>query len=326
MKDLREDSPETLRTGKDVERQLVFLDFYNENDNGEFSYLATAIGDAVYKQTVNKYTYARIEKPVWQKYVRQSRLKDVDFFDREKIQNMGNALPADGILFGKFRVNKTEIRISAWILSVFSKEILAEVEVVVSKTEDLEKEIQKVSAILSRGLSEIFMPSDRGAIWRSALLPGWGQVYKGRRTAGHIYGGAVGTGVAFSLFSMIMWQNAVRRYQTYRPDYVITPQGGTELIDPSDAHAQFDRYAAQARTWETITLVSVGVTLTVYLWQILDAWLFDTRHAQLGKRLAAQPSETTFLILGGGNRSSYPENQVQNSEPGGLSVGVGLSF
>jgi Family of unknown function (DUF5683) len=315
---------EGARLGRGTERQLVFLTFYNESNDQEYQYMETAVGEAVYSATIRKYTYSRIDKAIWQRYVNASRFKPADYFDRGKIQSVGDAIPADGIVFGKFTVMPEGIKVSAWVLSIFSHEIIAEAETVLPLSNDTSKELQSFAESLARQVAELFVPSDRSAIWRSAVLPGWGQLYKRRKTAAYIYGGTVGTGLAFSLFSLIMWQNAISRYRNYVPDYVITPQGGTELIDPADAQAQFDRYASQAQTWQKITLVSIGITLAVYVWQIVDAWIFDTRHAQLGKRLAAEHSEGTFLILGGAARS--PINEVQNPMPGQFSFGLGVHF
>jgi TM2 domain-containing membrane protein YozV len=322
----KQDSTEAMRAGRGTERQLVFLNFYNESNSQEYQHLENAVGDAVYSATIRKYTYSRIDKAIWQRYVSASHFKPADFFDRGKIQSVGDAIPADGIVFGKFAVTPEGIRISARVLAVFSHEIIADAETVLPLSKDISKELQSFSESLAKQVAELFVPSDRGAIWRSALLPGWGQFYKRRPTAGKIYIGAVGTGFAFSLFSLVMWQTSYSRYRNYNPDHVITPQGGTELVDPVDAQAQFDRYASQAQTWQNITLVSIGVTLAVYLWQIVDAWIFDTRHAQLGKRLAAEVSEGTFLILGGTTRPSVNENQVPNSISGQYSLGLGVSF
>ncbi len=321
----RETSFESTKISRKIAlRQILFLDFYNETRNTEYKYLEKEIGESVYKATINKYAYAQIDRNTWQDYVRRSGLTASHLADREKVQMMGQALPADGVVYGKFEVLEGKIHLSGRVLSVLSRELMGEVDVTIPISEHTSRDIHAFADRLAYQMKELFIPSDLGAMWRSALLPGWGQAYKRRETWGYIYGGAVGTGFVFSLFSLVMWQNAYSRYRNYNPDHVITPQGGTELIDPADAQAQFDRYASQAQTWQQITLVSIGVTLAVYVWQIMDAWIFDTRHAQLGKRLATGRSEGTFLILGGSARSAA--NDVQNHTSGHFSFGLGLSF
>lgn len=314
-----------IRAGKAAERQLVFLDFYNESNDQEYQYLETSIGDAIYRATVNKYVYSRIDKRVWQRYVQASRFKPADFFDRGKIQTVGNAIPADAIIFGKFTVTEKGVKISARALAVFSREIIAEAEIMIRSSKDVSKEVQSFSESFSRQVAELFVPSDRGAIWRSALLPGWGQVYKGRRTWGHIYGGTVGTGLAFSLFSLIMWQNAYSRYRNYVPEYVITPQGGNELINPTVAQAEFDRYASQTRTWQQITLISAGITLAIYLWQVLDAWIFETDHAKIGRRIGKSEGNTRLFLGAQTGSRPYSEPSGQRQTPS-LFLSIGINF
>jgi hypothetical protein len=288
--------------GKATQRKILFLNFYNESGNREYQNLEKGVSDAVHAIAMNRYVYARIEN-----HAAVTRMKNEDFFDHQKIHAIGFPLGADGIIYGKFVVTSGGIKVYGRVLSVFSKEILAEVETTILPSDDMNKEIQNIAAKLSQGLGEIFMPSDRGAVWRSALLPGWGQIYKHRKDVGYIYAGTVGTGFAFSLFSLLMWQNAYSRYRNYNPDHVFTPQGGTELIDPASAQVQFNRYASQAQTWREITLISAGITLAIYIWQIVDAWIFDTKHAQLGRRVA---NYSSFLKVGG----DYSDTAVLNKQ------------
>lgn len=311
---------------KALQRKIAFFDFYNQSQNNDYKYLETEIGETVYQLTVQRYVYEKIDRNQWQAYLRKTDSKSSKLSERAKAQSVGQAIPADGVIYGNFEISEGKIRISGFVLSILSKEILAEVHKTINISPQISRDIREFSEQLAAGMREIFMPSDRGAVWRSAVLPGWGQMYKGRDDWGRIYGAAVGTGFAFSLFSMVLWQTANSQYRNYNPDHVFTPQGGTELIDPADAQAQFDRYASRAQTWQKITLVSIGITLAVYLWQIMDAWLFDTRHAQLGKRLTAERSDGTFMIFGSANRATAGESQVQNSMPGELSLGLGLSF
>ena len=320
-----QDSKATGRVGKATERKLVFLDFYNEANNKEYQYLESSVGEAVYHATIRKYTYSRTEQSVWQRYVRANKFKPGDFFDRGKVQIMGEAIPADGIVFGKFTVTHDGIKISARVLSIFSREVIAEAETVLPASKDVTKELRSFSEVLAGRVAELFVPSDRGAIWRSTALPGWGQIYKRRRTAGQIYAGMVGTGFAFSLFSLIMWQTSYSRYRNYTPEHVVTPQGGTELINPADAQAQFDRYASQTQTWQQITYVSVGITLAIHLWQILDAWIFDASHAQIGKRVAFK--ENSLFIGFGAMPQWFPSQNLYGNSLGQTYVlAIGLRF
>jgi hypothetical protein len=325
--DLRtpESNESSSLSGRGTERRIIFLDFQNESNNQEYTYLSRAIGESIYQTTKPKYVYTRIEDSIWKSSTTAARFRPEDFFNRSKIQNLGNTLAVDGIVYGKFVVSPEGIHIYGKILSVLSKEILAETKILIQHSDNIKEKIQAISDILSARLREIFIPLDRSAIWRSALFPGWGQFYKHRKTWGQIYAGAVGTGFAFSLFSLVMWQTAYGRYRNYNPDHVVTPQGGTELIDPAAAQAQFNSYVSQTQTWQQITLVSAGITLAIYAWQILDAWLFDSKHAQLGRRTAALEN-STFIGFGGGIVDSPVQNLNYTNHSATFSINMGLHF
>jgi TM2 domain-containing membrane protein YozV len=309
----RSDYKSNTPTGKGTERRIIFTNFYNESKNDDYNSLSTSIGETVYQSTKSKYVYERIDDQIWKTHASARRFKDSDFNDRDKIQEMGLALGADGIVFGKFVVTEKEIKIHGKILAVLTREIIAEAETTIPHKANVQKEIEAFSETLSKRVRELFLPSDLGAVWRSALLPGWGQYYKGRITAGKIYGGAVGTAFVFTMFSLVMWHSSYRTYRNYVPEHFITPQGGTELVDPRAAQEQFDKYQTQAQSWQTITLVSAGVTVAIYLWQIIDAWIFETEHSKLGRRVAADSGSVFWSI---GRQLTNGANPTPNSLAG----------
>jgi hypothetical protein len=270
----------TATTGATI-KKLIFLDFYNESNNPNAKWLTDSIGESIFELTKNKYNYLRIENKVWREYTTKKNFKPEDFYNLEKLQAMGYALKVDGIVFGKFVTTEENVQISGKILSVVDKEIIAEKNITVPFSSQMFEDVQDVSETLGSRIKDLFFPSDRGALWRSALLPGWGQHYKQRKTWGYIYGGAVGTGLAFSLFSLIMWQQANGEYKSYNPDHVVTPQGETGIKDPAAAQAQFAAIEARSAQWEQITLISAGITLTIYLWQLFDAWFFEGSYTEL---------------------------------------------
>ena len=267
-------------------KKLIFLDFYNESNDPNVKWLTDSIGESIFELTKNKYKYVRIESKVWREYAKSQSFKPEDFYDIDKLQAMGFALKADGIIFGKFRSTPENIEISGKILSVVDKYIVAEKNITVPFSSQMFEDVQDVSETLGSRIKDLFYPSDRGALWRSALLPGWGQFYKQRKTAGYIYSSVIGTGAAFSLFSFIMLQSTKQQYASYNPDHVVTPQGEFGIKDPAATQAEFARLEAKADQWYQITMISAGVTLGIYFWHLFDAWFFEGNYVELGKSKA----------------------------------------
>ncbi|AFM12833.1 DUF5683 domain-containing protein [Turneriella parva] len=270
-----------------VVKKLIFLDFYNESNDPNVKWLTDSIGESIFELTKSKYNYVRIEPKVWREYAKTKNFKPEDFYDTEKLQAMGFALKADGIIFGKFTSSPENIVISGKILSVVDKEIVAEKNITVPFSSQMFEDVQDVSETLGSRIKDLFYPSDRGALWRSALLPGWGQFYKQRKTAGYIYSGVIGTGAAFSLFSLIMLESTKSQYKSYNPDHVKTePQGEFGIKDPDATRAEFSRLVNKADQWYQIMMISAGITFTIYLWHLFDAWFFEGSYIELGKQSA----------------------------------------
>lgn len=297
-------------------KKLIFLDFYNASNNANVKWLTDSIGESIFELTKNKYKYIRIENKVWREYATSKAFKPEDFYDVEKLQAMGFALKVDGIVFGKFSTTAENIEISGKILSVVDREIIAEKNVTVPFSSQMFEDVQEVSETLGSRIKDLFFPSDRGALWRSSLLPGWGQFYKQRKTWGYIYSGVIGTGAAFSLFSFIMLQSSKRAYENYKPEHVVTePQGEFGIKDPAAARAQFATLEARADQWYQITMISAAVTLGIYLWHLFDAWFFEGNYVELTKG-TAMDFHSSDRALGAQIRIS------SDREPMSLKIGI----
>ena len=303
-----------------VIKKLIFIDFYNESNDANVKWLTDSIGESIFELTKNKYKYTRIENKVWRDYAAAKGFKPQDFYDVEKLQAMGFALKADGIIFGKFSTTTENIEITGKILSVVDREIIAEKNVTVPFSSQMFEDVQEVSETLGSRIKDLFYPSDRGALWRSAVLPGWGQYYKQRKTWGYIYGGVIGTGAAFTLFSFIMLLSSKKAYTDYKPEHVVTePQGEFGIKDPAAAQAQFTKLQNTADQWYQIVTISGLVTLGIYAWHLFDAWFFEGSYIELTKAKAtamdfhSRPNGFGATIRLSGDR-----------EP--LSVKIGIAF
>lgn len=287
-----------------VTKKLIFVDFYNESKDVNTKWLESSIGEAMHDLAKSKYKYERIPPEVWQDYAKRNNYKDSDLYNEDKLQKMGIALKADGIIYGKFISGKDNITINGKILSVVDKEVVAEKDIQTPLTNEMFNNVKTVSETLAERIKDLFYPSDKGALWRSAVLPGWGQHYKQRKTFSYAYGGVIGTGLIFTTISFIIWQGANSDYKNFNPDHVTTPSGETGIKDPAAAKASFAELEAKSQQWEQITIISFGITSLVYAWHLFDAWFFDGDYANAGKAL-------TSLANGG---SFYGQVKIQNDK------------
>jgi hypothetical protein len=104
----------------------------------------------------------------------------------------------------------------------------------------------------------IFLEDKRpGAAWRSAILPGWGQFYKGQSTRGYILGGA------FITSAVILGVSIVNENK-YRDSYL----AGT---DPQDISDYYDKY----NNWSKVRQISTYTTIGIWILSFADALWSD---------------------------------------------------
>jgi tetratricopeptide (TPR) repeat protein len=111
-------------------------------------------------------------------------------------------------------------------------------------------------------------------LWRSAVLPGWGQVYEGRNTAGYVLGGATLAFLGGTVITYIMGDAAYQQYMSL-----------------TDSTADFD---TPYNTWDSmatlnhIFYIAFGLTYTYTLVDaVMNAKPMPTQHAQFNEEAPA---------------------------------------
>jgi tetratricopeptide (TPR) repeat protein len=104
----------------------------------------------------------------------------------------------------------------------------------------------------------IFLEDKRpSAAWRSALLPGWGQFYKGQPTRGYIYAGAF-------ISSAVILGISVINENKYQDRYLNSG-------DPEEIKNNYDKY----NSWSKIRRISTISTVGIWLLSFADALWSD---------------------------------------------------
>ncbi len=100
----------------------------------------------------------------------------------------------------------------------------------------------------------VFVPDKRpAASWRSLLVPGWGQYYKGQKQRAKIYFSAFVVGVSTTLTAALLEKNY---HNTYK-----------NVNDPADLAAAYDDY----NRWFKIRKVATFLTVGIWVASVFDA-------------------------------------------------------
>ncbi len=104
----------------------------------------------------------------------------------------------------------------------------------------------------------IFIEDKRpSAAWRSAILPGWGQYYKGQHTRAYIFGSAF---LASTLFLGV----AIINENNYKDSYLSSS-------DPDEISGYYDKY----NNWSKVRKISTVTTIGIWVLSFADALWSD---------------------------------------------------
>lgn len=253
-------------------KKLIFLDFYNEAADANLQFLSNSFGDGAHAAIEGKYRYQRVASDVWKKYAAENKWQPRDFFDVKKIRTMGRDLGADGVIYGKFLAGKDDLEIHGLIFSVIDGEVIGEERGRAKQDSTMFGTINDVSARLAVKIKDLFVPSDRGALWRSALLPGWGHFYKERRSWGYFWAISAGAAFAYTLTATTIYLVYRNQYKSSSPEAYRNALGHVGLYDEAAAQAEFDRLENNTNRWGTFALVGAATTLVVYTTSLVHAY------------------------------------------------------
>ncbi len=101
------------------------------------------------------------------------------------------------------------------------------------------------------------------ALWRSAILAGWGQHYSGAKTKGYIFMGSEVLLLGGSIASYLVQDKA---YDDYK-----------------DATSDFDNKWDTYKNRVTLCQIAIGVTSAFYLYNLIDA-AFITKNVNISSK------------------------------------------
>lgn len=264
-------------------KKLLFIDFYNQPNDANLTWIESSVTASIDEASRARFRYEKIQDKEWRSAAAKLGLRGADFFDKKKIRSLATALRANGAIYGQFFIDpKTGLlTVEGKILSVADDEIIGEEKGSSPVSAELFATTEKVSAALGSHIEELFVPSRTGALWRSALLPGWGQYYKDRKRWALIYGiTAAGLAVTAGASLALTLKNK-SDLNSMDPGHITTQQGETVFNDAASAAQQFKDKEAQVNFWATATRISLIGFGVVYLVNLFDAFFISGDYSDV---------------------------------------------
>jgi hypothetical protein len=129
------------------------------------------------------------------------------------------------------------------------------------------------------------------ALWRSLLLPGWGQAYQEKGIQKWLYPLMFAGGLAGSYYTLNDYNKAVRNYNDIREQYL-------QAYDPANIERlrdKMDRTFKDIRSQEQMRDIAFMFTGAVWLWNVIDIYLLPPGYRQT-MRLTSQLNSSNKLL------------------------------
>ena len=124
-----------------------------------------------------------------------------------------------------------------------------------------------------------------GAVLRSAVLPGWGQHYQGKKVRGWFFTLATLAGGGASFYYWQRYKASKDEYEATRQSYLKAYSSATIEFYRDRMHEKYD----QTNNWQTKTNLAIGLTAAVWVWNLLDTVLFPPQYEKkIGVKGTAQ--------------------------------------
>ena len=159
-----------------------------------------------------------VDRASFKEMIAEIELSQTDLVDESTAIQAGEILAADAILTGTISEVFGKTRISAKIIRTGTSEVLANASVVAAPAalDGLTKELLGERAQVS------------STVFRSVLVPGWGQFYCRRYVRGGISLAASAGGLGYTVYSIVKTHNARAEYDNWAGKWTQDPPKGVD--------------------------------------------------------------------------------------------------
>lgn len=191
---------------------LPFSDKTQEKNSSR----GTALGEYFVSRLRGDGRFTLVDRASFKEMIAEIELSRSDLVDESTAIKAGAMLAADAILTGTISEVFGKTRIFAKIIRTETSEVLANASVVAAPAalDGLTKELLGERAQIS------------STVFRSVLVPGWGQFYSRQYVRGAVSLAASAGGLGYTVYAIVKTQNARARYDDWAARWTQDPPEG----------------------------------------------------------------------------------------------------
>lgn len=258
--------------GDHRDQRFALAPFASVGDEAQARQLGLVVSDALVTALARDHRLPMVERAALGKILDEQALGQSGALDDGQAAAVGKLAGATALVVGTVAEAGDAFLVTVRALDV---ESAALIDGSAASAELPKGELVALSA------EAVVLKSKAGAMFRSVVLPGWGQLYNGEPIKAAVVGGGVGTMAALGVTAGAI--GGWLRYMRY-------PSIGTTADDKKLSAAELQARVVETRGWGEGTLIAAGVLggLTVTAWGagVVDAYLAGTDVESLDAALA----------------------------------------
>lgn len=244
--------------GDHRDQRFAVVPFENAGQEAQERSLGLVVSDLIVTDLARDHRLGLVERSQVSKIMDELALQQSGAVDDKQALELGKLTGARGLIIGRVADAGEEFVVSARAVDGETGAVLVAEDMKIPKAE-----------LVAFSADAVVLRSRSGAMFRSVIVPGWGQSYNGQDTKGILIGGATG---ALAVSTLVV--GGLGLYT----GFVEYPAAGAK------DNPQAVRERANAEL--TATAVLAGITATTWAVNVADAWLSGVDTESLDAALA----------------------------------------
>lgn len=257
--------------GDHRDQRFAVLPFENVGQEAQDKSLGLVVSDLVVTDLARDHRLGLVERSQVGKLMDEMALQQSGAVDDAQALQLGKLAGARGLIVGRVADAGEEFIVSARAVDGETGAVLAAEDVKLPKAE-----------LVAFSANAVVLRSRSGAMFRSVVVPGWGQTYNDETVKGVLFGATTG-GLALAT-AVVGGLGLYTGFVAY-PAAGEVDDAGQKLL-PEDRPAYVEGLRLRANAELTAAAVLAGVTATVWAVNVADAYLSGVDTESLDAALA----------------------------------------
>jgi TolB-like protein len=256
--------------GDHRDQTFAVVPFENVGEETTQRSLGVVVADLITTDLARDHRLALTERGQLNRIMGELALQQSGAVDDKQVTELGKLAGARALVVGRVADAGAEFVVTARAVDVDSGAVLVAEDVNLPKDE-----------LVAFSASAVVLRSRSGAMFRSVVLPGWGQTYNDEPVKGALFGIATGS---LALATAVVGGHAL--YGRFVEYPAAGLSGESEQLPADEKSAYVAALRERVNAEGVAAQVLLGVTASVWLLNVADAWLSGTDVENLDAALA----------------------------------------